>query len=469
MWSFLISACACTTPVNLSDDPLQDRPYLNTWNHPTERSTQNVAACNGKVHVAWFNSDTWSYYGRLYYRRSVDGGRTWEPKVVLAGPRDFGQELWVECSGDTVVIAYEVDAGGGNVDIKYRVSEDGGATWGPEQSPITSYTSYNQEAPSVALNGPVMHLAWADNRPVFLISFYNVYYKRSSNLGSSWTSDDLQDLSDSPIIKVDPARPSNIHLWFMTYNTTEKRAKYRRSTDGGATWSSTVDMSGRNAGGSSFYSRPIGSMDVYDNVIYYMWVDERSGNKEVMYKRSLDGGSTWLGPSNLSGTPTKSWNPFVKAAPTGEARLYWMDSLDGDWEIVCKITTNWGNSWSSLQRLTDNSAHDGAVSVAYDDGYWHIVWSSDVSGNYEVYYATDPCPTGEGDDLSVSEGERTGREEVLVSGNRLSLVGEGRYEIYAYDGRLVRRGEVRGRKEVTLKRGVWFVKFGGKTRRVIVR
>ncbi len=469
MIGFLISACACTVPVNLSNDPQEDRPYLDTWNHPTERSTKNVAACNGKVHVAWFNSGTWSHYGRIYYRRSLDGGVTWEPKVTITGPRDLWRELWIECTGDTVVIIYEVD-NGGDVDIRYRVSEDGGTTWSSEYSPITSSTSYNQEGPSVALNGPVMHLAWADDRPVFLFPLYNVYYKRSTNLGATWTSDALQDLSDSPIIRRDPSNPSRIHLWFMTFNTTEKRAKYRRSLNGGNSWFSTVDMSGQDAGGPSPYDRPIGSMDVNTNVVYYMWVDERFGNKEVLYKRSLDGGGTWLGPSNLSGTPTKSWNPFVRAASTGEARLYWMDSLDGDWEVVCKITTDWGDNWSPLQRLTNNNAHDGAVSVDYDNGYWHIVWSSNESGNFEVYYAMDPCPIGNGDDdLGVSEGESRTSSGVRVMGREVILEGTGEYAVYSADGRLFRAGEIRGKTSVNLRRGVWFIRIGKRIHRVVIR
>ncbi len=467
MVNILLSACGCTRPVNLSDDPGADRPYLDTWNHPTERSTKNIAVCNGKVHVAWFNSDLWSHYGRIYYRRSLDGGATWEPKVTITGPRDLWRELWVACTGDTVMIIYEVDAGGGNVDIKYRVSEDGGATWGPEQSPITSSTSYNQEAPSVALDGPNVHLAWADNRPIFLISLYNIYYKRSGNLGSSWTSDALQDLSDSPIIVQDPSNPNILHLWFMTYNTSERRAKYRRSTNGGSSWSSTVDMSGYNAGGTTPYDRPIGSMDALSNVVLYTWVDERYGNKEVILRRSTDGGATWSSPTNLSGTPTKSWAPFVKEAPTGEARVYWMDSLDGDWEVVCKVSTDWGATWSPMQRLTDNSAHDGAVSVAYDGTYWHVIWSSDSTGNYEVYYTKDPCPTGGDEDLGVSEGD-SGVKGVEIGRGYLLFRESGPYKVFSTDGRVVASGRAEKGYRLRLRPGVWFVLFGGRTYRVVV-
>jgi len=455
--------------VNLSEDTLQDRPYLDTWNHPTERSTKNVAVCNGKVHVAWFNSPTWSHTGVLYYRRSLDGGLNWEPKVALVGPRDFWRELWIDCKGDTVIIMYEVYSDDNGVDIRYKVSEDGGATWSGEYAPITSYITYNQEAPTFDIVGSTIHMAWADNRPYLLLPLYNIYYKRGVALGSSWTSDNRRDLSDSPILIVDPANSSRLHLWFMTYNTSEKRAKYQRSTDGGNTWSSTVDMSGYDAGGSTPYDRPIGSMAVYNNVIYYMWVDERTGNKEVMYKRSLDGGSTWLGPSNLSGTPTKSWNPYVEAAPTGEARLYWMDSLDGDWEVVCKITTDWGDSWGALERLTNNSAHDGAVSVDYYDDHWYIVWSSDVSGDYEVYFTVDPCPVAQDDELGLRESERERRPGFTLRGNVLILNEAGDYAIYSRDGRLYDEGHASGGETVRLRRGVWFLRYGGRLHRIIVR
>ncbi|NPB04387.1 MAG: exo-alpha-sialidase [Thermotogae bacterium] len=470
MLNVLMVACGCLMePVNLSDDPAQDRPYLDTWNHPTERSTKNIAVCNDKVHVAWFNSDTWSHSGYLYYRRSLNRGLTWEPKVTIAGYREFARELWIECSGDTVVIAYEV-VSGGNVDILYRISEDGGATWSPEYSLVSSYTSYNQEAPALALIGARMHWVWADNRPVFFVPLYNTYYKRSDDLGATWTADRIQDLSDSPIIVADPSNPNIFHMWFMIYNTSQKRARYRRSTNAGVSWSSTVDMSGYNAGGPTPYDRPIGSIAAVNNVVYYTWVDERYGNKEVILKRSTDGGNSWSGPVNLSGTPTKSWNPFVAASPTGEARVYWMDSLDGDWEIVCKITTDWGNSWGTVQRLTNNTAHDGAVSVAYYDDHWFILWSSDVSGNYEVYFTRDPCPDAVGDgDLKVEEKTEVKANDVEISGNRILIRGEGNFKLFSSDGRLVASGTVAGEKILKPGRGVWFLIFRGKTYRAVLR
>ncbi len=432
----------------------------------TERSTKNVAACKGKVHVGWFGRNS-SGQVAVFYRRSTDGGITWDPSVQMTSfAGNLGLEMWIQCYGDTVVIAYEKVESDNN--IYYRYSTDGGNTWSTEA--VLRGGSYNQEAPSIWIWGNNMHMVWADNTPPVLLPVYYVWYGKSTNLGSSWVSGGRRDLSDSPIIVGDPTNPNYLHVIFMIFNTLERKARYMRSTDGGTNWSSTFDLSaGVNAGGSGFWSRPIGSISAYGNYVHAVFVDERFGNKEVLYRRSTDAGVTWSPIINLSNTSDTSWNPYILTNAAGEVRVYWVDRSDGDYEVLCRVSTNNGSSWSSNDRLTNNTARDVMVSLDYDpqNSRWHIVWSSNESGDWEVYYTSDPCPTASDEDLGIEEYEKN--EVFQIDGDGIILKEDAEIRVFDVSGNIRISSKFKRGSKVSLKRGVWFVLMKGKTYRVIIR
>ena len=76
---------------------------------------------------------------------------------------------------------------------------------------------------------------------------------------------------------------------------------------------------------------------------------------------------------------------------------------------------------------------------------------------------------GDGDDLSASEVGRVLGLEVRTAGGKVILKGRGTYEVFASDGRLVKRGNVVGEVVVPLGRGVYFVRANGKVYRVVSR
>jgi hypothetical protein len=82
---------------------------------------------------------------------------------------------------------------------------------------------------------------------------------------------------------------------------------YRRSTDGGANFGSTVNLS-NNAGGSF---NP--AIAVSGNNVYVVWRDDTSGNFEILYRRSTDGGANFSITVNLSGNAGSSDAPSIAA------------------------------------------------------------------------------------------------------------------------------------------------------------
>ena len=89
-------------------------------------------AVSGKViHLLWTNNNNWVTKD-LYYRRSADGGTTWETRKLLvsnAGLDDAIRNPKMYVSGNYVHIAYIVKVGVGPSELFYLRSTDGGQTF----------------------------------------------------------------------------------------------------------------------------------------------------------------------------------------------------------------------------------------------------------------------------------------------------------------------------------------------------
>lgn len=80
---------------------------------------------------------------------------------------------------------------------------------------------------------------------------------------------------------------------------------YRRSTDGGASFGDIVNLS--NTAGNSYGTDVAAS----ENNVYVVWYDNSSGEYEIMYRRSTDGVASFGSTMNLSNSAEYSGTPDV--------------------------------------------------------------------------------------------------------------------------------------------------------------
>jgi hypothetical protein len=123
------------------------------------------------------------------------------------------------------------------------------------------------------------------------------------------------------------------------------------------------------------------------NFIYAVWADSLPGNGEIYGKRSTDGGETWGSVRRLTWTSGWSYNPDIAIAPPNNIHLVWGAEIPGDTEIFYKGSTDGGETWSTAKQLTWNAGSSGSVSVATDSAdAVHVVWMDDTPGDPEIYY-----------------------------------------------------------------------------------
>jgi Neuraminidase (sialidase) len=174
---FLVLVMLVAISVNAQWEPdvrLTNAPGYSMLDH------NNIASSGDTVHVVWTDTRDGNY--EIYYKRSTDGGSNWSTDFRLTNNTANSQYASIAVSGKYVHIVYE-DSRTGNAKIYYRRSTNGGASWEPDRQ-LTNDTNVSI-FPSIAASGQILHVVWYDNRD----GNFEIYYKRSATGGTSWTAD----------------------------------------------------------------------------------------------------------------------------------------------------------------------------------------------------------------------------------------------------------------------------------------
>jgi len=203
---------------------------------------------------------------------------------------------------------------------------------------------------------------------------------------------------------------------------------YRRSADGGQTWSPRVDLSNTNVG----ENRPQIKVD-RRGVVYASWdtgwdrqTEESAPIRATVFTSSFDGGETWS-PLTVFDTPDQA-NAQMAIQPDGDGGVLavWR-SLTQD-NIYYAWSTDDGRTWSSLQSIPFIFARDinetrfdgyhmatdsagvihlvvvGRLSTAAGAGVYHLTWDGQAWSSPEPIYTGAGWP--EWPRIAISQGNQ---------------------------------------------------------------
>ena len=216
----------------------------------------------------------------------------------------------------------------------------------------------------------------------------DIWYKTSDDNGGTWSAD--TQLTTDPSSDYDPAimQASDGTIWVVWYSYRSGNADiwYKTSTDGGATWSDAVQLTTDPNGD---YSPAI--TQTSDGTIWVVWYSYRSGNADIWYKTSSDGGNTWSSAVQLTTAPEYDYRPAIAQTDDGTIWVLW-DSWRTDHPgIWYKTSTNGGTSWSPDTEFSTDTSWDIAPTIAQtSDGTIWVArqsWSWDL-WNWDIWYKT---------------------------------------------------------------------------------
>jgi hypothetical protein len=119
------------------------------------------------------------------------------------------------------------------------------------------------------------------------------------------------------------------------------------------TWEGDIQLTKTNANAA------LPSMGMSGGTIHVAWIDQRegSGNNEIYYQRSTDGGLTWADhDTRISFNPADSIRPAF-AVNGSSVHLFWRDTCDGNYELYERRSIDGGITWTSEMRITQDPGY----------------------------------------------------------------------------------------------------------------
>jgi len=169
----------------------------------------------------------------------------------------------------------------------------------------------------------------------------------------------------------------NLHLGLVD-NWPSGNVYYRKSTDRGTTWSSEILLS--NSSYSTGYGdrAPINSITARGQNVFLTWVDSRTGTWDVVACRSTNGGTSWSSRftvnDDTAGGQCKGWSEFD---PFGGLHVMWYHTPSwptnstSRWSIRYRYSRDGGATFGPSMRITDTTF----ASPADFMGEYHVLRS----------------------------------------------------------------------------------------------
>ena len=246
-------------------------------------------------------------------------------------------------------------------------------------------------------------MVWSDATP----GNQEIYYKSSSNGGASWTP--LRRLSNTvgasltPVVAVSGA---NVHVAWSDTTSGNEEIYYKSSSNGGVNWTGVRRLTWT----SGVSKRP--ALAFGGSTLHLVWDDSTPGNKEIYYKSSGNGGANWSAIRRLSTTNGNSYAAAIAVErfeyPRGVERFD-----PGNFEIYTKSSNSGGGSWSSLRRLSTTSGASMTPAIVVNGSDVQLSWADSTTGNFEIQYKSSQQRWRQ---LDVADSRRFDQRKLLAAG-----------------------------------------------------
>jgi hypothetical protein len=172
-------------------------------------------------------------------------------------------------------------------------------------------------------------------------------------------------------------------IWiFWTRKAENYDIFYTTSYDQGLTWSDETQLTLNSSANTG-----VSALQASDGTIWLVWSSDRTGNFDIFYKTSSDLGASWSNDTQLTTYSGYDLKPSVCQLSNGDIWVVWSSDRTGSYDIYLKTSSDNGISWSGDIRVTNDPEKDKGPSISeIADGNVWLVWSSDRTGHFDIYY-----------------------------------------------------------------------------------
>jgi hypothetical protein len=288
----------------------------------------------------------------MLLRVSSDNGVTWGPETYpcpCPGVKQFQYDPVVKVANNGVVYATWMN----KYDMVFSKSSNHGATW---TAPIEVSGSPWGDKPwiGVSPNGTDVYIGYSTSSDVWIAASHNAgasfapAVKLNNDTGRYRYPNGFEVLangtavlsaSDYPGSSQQASGPINIETW--------------RTTNGGTSWTRTVltqVFTGVNYETSSTTAL---ASDGTTLVAMYTGATALNGKGHVWTKRSTDGGVTWSTAVEVGNGANNASFPAIAGGASGVFRMHYADDRTGSWNTWYRSSTDGGLTWSAETDISD--------------------------------------------------------------------------------------------------------------------
>ena len=267
-----------------------------------------------------------------------------------------------------------------------------------EFSNVTNLTDNPNDSvyPQVAASENNVYVVWEGSTTSDLSNNnYDIYIKKSADWGESFagnsnsiatdTTTEVLNLSNNPGFSEHPqiaAYNEKVHVAWIDNSLGNKEILFARSIDNGTTFSEAINLSNT----TDTNSRNL-EIVAFENNVYAVWLDEdEQGNGIILFKASNDGGETFGNPITIARNVTTNNDfTFPKVAAYGDnVYIAWnvadSSSTQLQGEIITDLlyvkSSDQGNTFSPPIKLNNNGEKVGEAQLAAYNNTVYVVWGS---------------------------------------------------------------------------------------------
>ncbi len=360
--------------------------HSSTWT--TKRLTQNpadleypkVAASGDYVHVIFREVYT------LAYKRSTDGGSTWEPRQNLSTSglilsNNYGYAIAAGGPYVHVVIARRTSPTSA-YKIWYRRNTNYGQSgyWGIWRQ-ITAGSNYFWQ-PDITVAGQYVHIVYSGVWP----GRWTIFYKRISNYGVGSSLTRRLTYAEGSSMRPRIAT-SSVYVYVVFDNTWEKyKIMFKRISNYGAGDYITSRLTHDT---QAMWLPDIAAFGPYVFVAYRKYVPPSDGDIDIFYKtiESYGTGSITTKRLTYAGRCYQPSIAFDSNTDNVQIAYYVYMPGTGNPEIFWKVIPNFGKGIFSTYRLTYSASGASLYpDISVVDSTTHIVYQDDWPGSKEIFY-----------------------------------------------------------------------------------
>jgi len=339
-----------------------------------------------------------------------------------------------------------------NNSLFYSLSYDYGSTWSHQGNLTDIYASGDDSNPSVVqLNNGTIFVVWASNRPppqpppepdfYLTASPQNLTIQQGNSKNSTITVTSLNNFNETVNLMVMGAPPGvntalnptqvecppngnvtsilEVSVGNATvpgnYNflVTGKSGKIVRSvniyleitaSETFAYTTSVLDFEAKKSARDNPHAFGTRKTLAVNRELPSRFAEEAESEQatqdyDIYYKVSHNGASSWSNDNPLTNNNVEDVDPSIFQAANGTIYVLWASNRNGSNDIFYKTSSDFGSSWSNEKQITNDTNRDNSPSIIQtQDGKFWVVWSSDRTGDYEIF-----CKTYDGSSWSIDE------------------------------------------------------------------